>query len=246
MKIFRVVILHLIVFSITGAKFKMYTFLYNETNQERAQEYITCLETNLNHESIGSVCIAYDTSRDEPGDTPLLDYLKKLEASNQLSLVYIKSRPTYGYFFNLVNKTCPNERIILCNADIYFNDSLKLLDNFAFKKDMMLVLTRWNVTPDGELKQFHQHCRPEISSQDVWVFQSPIRRFNDDLTMGILHCDSKFAFRAYHAGFKLYNPCLDIQCCHYHLSDIRNYHQYPGCPGSIMRGTPWIKLDQIK
>ncbi len=219
---------------------KLYTFLYNEKKQIRRQEYMTCLEKNLAHPLIDYIHVMYDTSKDENGNIQLLDYLQSLEEEGLITINYIKSRPTFGNFFEHANNEFKNEIIIIANGDIYFNDTLHVLENFDFEKDMVFALTRWDVQRNGALQLFRLAL-----SQDVWIFKAPIdRRFDDNLELGLLHCDGKFAYRTIKAGFRVYNPCLSIQCCHLHLSNIRNYSDV--APDmSQMRAMNPMKLEKI-
>ena len=197
-------------------KFILITMLYNEKNPKRVQEYITCLEKNLAHDRIDTIHVFYDTSNDY-GNNAMLKYLK----SKEVVITYIEGRATYQDCFNLANERYPYSRIIISNADIYFNDTLKLLDDYNLT-DKFLALTRWDVKRDCCIKPF----TPFGSySQDTWIFESPIRKFNGPtIQLGTPGCDNKIAFQAHKSGLKVTNPCKTIQCCHVHLSGIRNYN----------------------
>ncbi len=222
------------------------TFLYNEPKENRIQEYIYCLEKNSTHRSIDRVIITYDPSKDTDSN-PLLDYLLQKEQEGCIELRYKEGRPTFGYFFELTNNEFLNRKIIIASADIYFNNTLCLLDDLDFT-NTFLALTRWDVTKEGKLQQFlDNRGKPRTLSQDVWIFQSPIRKFkNDTITLGVLRCDPKIAYQAHTAGYQVCNPCLDVQCCHYHLSNVRNYnHKFPP-RGNDLKATPWQTLAQMK
>ena len=196
-------------------RFKLLTNLYNEKNNDRIAEYITCLENNLNHESINKIHILYDTSNDD-NENKLLAYLKK----KNVIISYLKKRQTYQDCFDFANKCYPNSKIILCNADIYFNNTLKLLDSYDLT-NKFLALTRWDETNDGKLLPLIRPDGSEISnSQD----ETPLRKFeNSKIEIGIMGCDRHIAYQAMASGLEVLNPCFSIQCCHLHLSNIRNY-----------------------
>ena len=223
--------------------FVLITVLYNETNNERIQEYITCLERNLSHQLIEKVHVIYDRTRDDD-DNKLLQLLK----NKQVSLTYITGRPTYDFCFKLVNDCYPNKKIILSNADIYFNETLFKLVGYDLT-GKFLALTRWNVEKNNkmQLEGYSRYGRGNIYSQDSWIFQTPLRDCRDDTTqLGILHCDTWIAYRAKKVGLKVINPCLDIQCCHLHLSGVRHYEKmsFPKEKGIKLHGfgVPWTRL----
>ncbi len=218
------------------AKFKLITTLYNETNRARCAEYRLCLEKNLAHDVINEIHILYDTSKDDEQN----ELLKYLETKN-VTITLISGRPTYGYCFQLANTYYPNSAVILSNADIYFNTTLNQLEKYdLFNK--FLAITRWDVYPNGQLHLFGGMHYPRSDSQDVWIFRTPLRPFaNDNIRMGLLDCDGRIAFQARQAGLQVINPCKTIQCCHVHLSGVRNYPErvgsYPHHEAILIQGT---------
>lgn len=218
--------------------FILVTVLYNETNSKRMQEYITCLERNMAHQLIEKVHVVYDQARDDE-ENKLLKFLK----DKGVALTYVRGRPTYNFCFELVNAYYPNRKIILSNADIYFNDTLFLLQDYDLT-NRFLALTRWNVQKNGKIKLQHASSRRDnIWSQDSWIFQTPLCNFMDDsITLSSVNCDTWIAYRAKEAGLAVINPCLDIQCCHLHLSQIRHLGTMPSPTGSDF-GVPWTKLE---
>lgn len=223
------------------AKFVLITSLYNETNNVRIQEYITCIEKNLEHPMIGLIHVLYDTSHDN-ADNRILNFLK----TKNIEIHYLSGRPTFGNCFDLANSLQGRQKIIISNADIYFNESLDNLDSYDLQ-DKFLALTRWNIESDGQLNLFWLHDQNghfrqqwQEHSQDAWIFATPLRKFNDDIDVGTDHCDSRLAYEAYASGLKVLNPCLTIQCCHLHLSGIRHY-TYQKMENKC-RKVPWTKL----
>jgi hypothetical protein len=231
----------------TPEKFTLMTVLYNEKNEARIAEYITCLEKNMANDRIDQIHVIYDSSKDT-GKTTILDYLKE----KNIPITCVKGRPTYALCFALANYQYPNKRIILANADIFFNETLHLLDDYDLT-DTFLALTRWNITKSGALQLFKQY-KPcghfsktgSESSQDVWIFSTPIRDFRkNSVKLGLMGCDTTIAYYARESGLRVLNPCLSIQCCHLHLSKIRNYNpasapyaKDPKLP------VPWVTLTE--
>lgn len=223
-------------------KFSLIINLYNETNISRMSEYICCLEKNVAHNCIDAIHVLYDTTKDD-NKNYLLHYLQ----SKKIGITYIKECPTYGTCFELANTLFPNKRIIVSNADIYFNETLSLLHNHSLE-NKFLALTRWNVLSDGRLEIFKQYHNGEFqklwseTSQDVWIFQTPLKKFvNDSIHLGTMQCDSLIAYQAHISGLTVINPCLSIQCCHLDLTGIRNYNSDIRSEGTWMP-VPWQKL----
>lgn len=239
----KLVVSIFILFSPLLAKFTLITVLYNETHEQRRQEYVTCLENNLKHPDIGKIHVLYDTDKDDSHNI-LLNYLKM----QNVSITYVKGRPTYGLCFDLANQNYQNCSIILSNADIYFNDTLhQLLDYDLSNK--FLAITRWNIKDDGTLELFRQFKQDgsfddamSYLSMDVWIFRTPLKQFNNpNFQIGTWACDGYIAYQAYVSGLEVSNPCLSIQCCHLHRSQVR--HWIPqSIPGAKALINPWGKL----
>jgi hypothetical protein len=220
-------LIHISLFNETfqNQKLKLITVLYNETNSERMKEYITCLEYNLVHPSIDHIHVLYDTVRDDTTNE-LLSYLKR----KKVTISFIQGRPSFVYCFKLANEMFPNAKIILTNADIYFNDTLKVLENYNLT-GQFLAITRKEVAVDGTIS-YMRKTEPYIGrregSQDVWIFQTPLPLFKrEDIKLGTLHCEGEVAYQLIKLGLKVINPFFSIDCFHVHLSGIRHYADRP-------------------
>lgn len=197
--------------------FILMTTLYNEENPQRVEEFITCIERNLQHPSIERIHVFYDSLKDKPNaKSKIFKYL----ASRDISVSFVKGRVSFDQFFKLANTAYKDRNIIITNADIYFNETLALLDRYSLS-GKFLCLTRWDVTKQGKLVPFL-----ESASQDTWIFKAPIAPFqHGEIKLGTWHSDSQISYQAHLAGLKVHNPSKDIQCCHLHLSEIRNYNK---------------------
>lgn len=227
-----------------GPLWVLVTVLYNEANEQRRNEFISCFDRNKQHPSIDHIHVVYDTSKDDEYNL-LLNYLK----TQDCTISYVSGRPTFGYCFDLVNKQYLNATIILSNADIYFNETLNVLNEHDLT-NKFLAITRWDVQEDGKLELFRQY-KPDGSfdeamsqlSMDAWIFRAPIKQFpHSAIQLGTWACDGYIAYQAYLAGLEVINPCLSIQCCHLHLSKVR--HWIPqSIPGLKALRVPWEKLN---
>lgn len=222
-------------------KFVYITFLYNEQRPERAREYIKCLELNLAHSSFDTFHIIYDMTRDiVSGKSEILSFIQ----SKNIKVTYINGRPTFRYLFSLANELYPHRKILIGNADIYFNDTLERLESYDLTNEF-LVLTRWNLQSDGSIAPFlYTKGGMRDNSQDAWIFKTPMREFTmADLELGTPGCDSKIAYRAQESGLTVINPCYSIQAIHMHLSGIRNYPNIiPSRDYSMKVPCSWLKI----
>ena len=227
--------------SVSESPFICITVLYNEVNTRRIQEYITCLDRNLAHKLIEKVHVVYDTSKDDQHNT-LLKYLQ----SKGIAITFVEGRPTYGYCFALANTIYPDRSIILSNADIYFNHTLWLLQEYDLT-NTFLVLTRWNIGKRGRMTlEYARRRKKNIWSHDVWMFKTPLRAFeNDAIRVGTVYCDCRIAYQAKQAGLYVLNPCLSVQCCHVHKSRVR-HRSTPSFNKKEILGVQWCRLPKEK
>ena len=194
--------------------------LYGEKNIGRDREFMHCLDKNLENKRIKKIVVFYDTEN-VPKDKD--NFLGKISKKN-IKIVYTKGRLTYKKAFSYANTHFKNSNIILANADIYFNESLSKF-NLINMDNKMFCLTRWNVYKNGKLKiaYLKNHSEKSIISQDAWIFKTPLKTdFRCDLALGLNHCDSFLNYHLKKSKLKISNPCLDVQACHYHLSDYRS------------------------
>lgn len=226
----------------TQSHFVLITSLYHEKQANRVQEYITCLERNLNHPDIELIHVFYDVLGDEnPKSGPLWDFLT---THDRIVIEDVHGRPTFGNCFTAANELYAGKAVMISNADIYFNETLHLIKTLDLT-NIFLALTRWNVTAKGGLAPFTGRRGSQYhGSQDTWIFQSPIAMNGDGIQIGMSHCDIYISYRALMSGFGVYNPCQSIQCCHLHLSNVRNYPSIGG-PKKPFGLVPWCKIEQV-
>lgn len=209
------------------------TSLYNERNQDRVREYLICLQQNLNHTLIKKVVIFYDTGKDvlNHEENRLLEAIKKLP----VTIEYLQDRPDFELCFNFANTHFPHERIIIANADIFFNDTLAKLSSFDLA-NTFIALTRWNLQKNGVIQFYGSNF-----SQDVWIFTTPLRPFKkSSYKLGTPACDIYIAYQAKAAGLNVINPALSVQAIHLHNTNVRNYT--PTDPAEPFIGLAHTKL----
>lgn len=195
----------------TPGGFVVLTSLYNETDPRRVTEYLESISRNLWNDSIDEIVVFYDTSRDG-GSSLIREYLDTVP----VRIEAIESRPTFAMFFSFANRQYRERRVIVCNADIYFDRSLTLLDDYDLS-GRFLCLTRWEALEKGELNFAAWNF-----SQDVWIFQAPLREFPADIPLGVLGCDNRVAWEAENSGLIVLNPSRSIRSYHVHSSGVHS------------------------
>lgn len=199
-------------------KFVLITSLYGEKNVGRVEEYKRCLLKNISHDLIDEVLVFFDTNNAD-SENKILNFLYH----NSISVEYIQGRPSFQFLFEQANKRYPNHLVMVANADIYFNQTLHNLKTIDFE-NTFVSLTRWNEHKNGSLEPQDSWRHYNEMSHDVWIFKTPISIPNcSSILLGTWQCDGKISRCAFEAGYKVINPCLEVQACHVHTSQVRNY-----------------------
>ena len=225
--------------------------MYNETNQERVKEYLSCLETNMNNPYIDHIVIFYEKSTKPDNFLPIL---RKYD----VELAFIRHRPVFDEFFEHCNCYYPNRRCVVANADILFvhDQSFNLLENVDLS-DKILTITRYNqinqlpylnIVPGititnqyGDLKTQHNlGC-----SIDTWIFETPLTiDFKCSYMLGTVRCDSSLNYQIKKSKkYTPYNPCKDFISIHEHKGwSPKKYGIVKDLDGQLYNIHEWDKL----
>ncbi|MCI0393433.1 MAG: hypothetical protein L0332_20220 [Chloroflexi bacterium] len=188
---------------------------YEDTEVSRQGEFLECVRRNIANEQLHEIHLFIE----EPlGIEWFLATYPSLAAA-KVHLIAHGRRVTYRDLFTYANMQLSGRRVIIANADIYFDHTLGQLDDYGLS-GKLLCLSRWDVQTDGSLCHFDHP-----SSQDAWIFQAPIRDFPCDFHLGVLGCDNRLAWEAGRAGLALANPSRSLRACHLHLSQVRRYSE---------------------
>lgn len=176
---------------------------YEDRNHKRKQEIDHCFQKNLHNRHINVIVI---------------------ESSHKL---------TYNYFFERINQVVePNDVSVICNSDIYLDDTITLTQHM--RHDQFFALSRWDILKNGEAVFTNRR-----DSQDVWIVRGPVRKINGNFTLGMRGCDNRIAHEAAKAGYHVLNPSRSIKTYHVHNSNIRNYtFNDPAVPEPYMTVDP--------
>lgn len=186
----------------------LFTGIYEDADSTRTAELVFCLRKNILNPCFSKIFLFLESQIN--ADQQLL------RAHSKIGLLGINRRALYADYFEEGNKF-PGEIIVIANSDIFFDDTLKLVETLDMT-NRLLCLTRWEYRSDTEFG-----LQTGAHSQDVWIYKAPIAKIDCPFGMGRWACDNKLAYRAQEAGVLLANPCLDIRSYHYHISGVKHY-----------------------
>ena len=89
---------------------------FTPPNLQRYSEYITCIHENLGNKLIKQIIVFVS-------DNSEFNFTHK-----KLKVIQVKGRPTYKDYFDYCNKHLKDEVCILANTDIFFDESLEVLN----------------------------------------------------------------------------------------------------------------------
>ena len=163
------------------------------------------------------------------------------------SIIVQKKWPQYNDLFKQANKY-KDKLSIIANGDVFFDDSLRHAEPLDWERKLFLHITRREASliHDPSENHFGIHswkdevkecstdgCVNHLSllemnpdsfrgSADAWIFKAPIKLFGENVQIGTSFCDHAISSLAENAGYKVRNPCLDINVNHLHASRERH------------------------
>ena len=182
---------------------------FRSVDYQRHSEYLTCIHENLENEYIEKVYVFIS-------DDSKLNF-----KSEKIKIIQRDERPTYKDLFEFCNKNLKDQICIIANADIILDDTLSHVKS-ANLDNVFVALTRWEVFCENRewcIAPFNNS-----SSQDVWMFKSPIVTSDEmEFTLGKPGCDNKIAKLMADNNYEVRNPANQIVASHFHLSGFRTY-----------------------
>ena len=199
----------------------LYTTYFFSDNVERQNEIDECLCRNIENECIDNIYLFLDQKTDASRVESILNNIKS--KSNKVTLLKINKIPSYKDWIENIKPT--NGIALFSNADIYFDETINLMQDYLVQSKSLLCITRHEDCEDT-LKL----CKNPQWSQDVWAIdalQANNIDFKKDLDVptGKFRCDNKIAYVFTVNGWDLFNPCNSIRCYHKHSSNLRKYDE---------------------
>ncbi|GAB5380443.1 MAG: hypothetical protein Alis3KO_25830 [Aliiglaciecola sp.] len=186
---------------------------YQCGDKERQTEIDLCLTKNIENELVTKLFVLVD----DGSTVPFSD--KKIE------VLSIESRPTYKKWIELTRKFSLEGISILCNSDIYFDETIRIFEKVLRSPEQFVALSRWEVAKNKSTLHPNPHW-----SQDVWAINcnnsfSPEMLHQLDFQMGVPRCDNKIAYLFGIFGWQVFNPCALIKSYHVHETELRTYNK---------------------
>jgi len=192
---------------------------------KRQQEIDYCLEQNINNIYIDKIYLLNEK-----------EYSNSLFKSKKIEQIVINDRLKYSYAIDFANKNCKDDIVIIANNDIYFDDTLLVLDHLDEKEwiDKLIVLTRYERSKNNEIlsqdkiphyysKHYNTFFKSQrIWSHDAWIFKGKLKTFPCDFYLGVHGCEGAFITQLKkNTHIKVQNGYPYIRAIHYHLSKFR-------------------------
>jgi len=186
---------------------------YQCGDKERQKEIDLCLSKNAENALIDNLFVVIDDGCECP-----------VESSN-IRVININTRLTYKKWIEMTAQYCTSGITVLCNSDIYFDESLCCIHEVLKEEKSFIALSRWELLGGSTSKHPNPHW-----SQDTWAMNvgeelSPTFMHQLDFPMGVPRCDNKIAYLFAVQGWKVYNPVDFLKSIHAHETQMRTYHK---------------------
>ena len=183
-------------------------------NQERAAELLKALQKNIACKHIKAITLVIE----ENGlDDAMLEAVES--SQNKVETHTIARRMTWAGAVDVACAgTSPGGIAAVANADVWFDHTAQLFDNW----------TRWS----DVLFAVYRNAEPNVQRADAWLFKPPFQLEGTDIPLGLERGDQRICAMAQNAGFLVLNPAVDIMLHHEHAN-------HPGYDGSKRADPPW-------
>lgn len=191
---------------------------FSHRKEERNYEIRECLWKNVNNEHIDRIILLNERiyTQEELG-----------VANGKVEQIDIGHRLQFSDIFKYVEKLNLQGYIVTCNADIFFDKSLRNIKYTGIHKEKIVYSQLRFEYTDKTLSK----CKifgPRCDSQDTWIFHSECnipKKFRSQfkISYGIRNCDLKINYLYSLLNFKIINDPYFIKTYHYHKSNIRDY-----------------------
>src|SRR5580698_4989686 len=117
--------------------------LYVDTNIPRCQEFMECVRRNAANPCIDHLHVFVEI----PANSPVAGLLPTFPqlGSPKVKLIHFGRRATYQDLFFYANTHLRGQRVIVANADIYFDATLAQLEGYDLNRKL-IALSRWDIT----------------------------------------------------------------------------------------------------
>ena len=222
-----------------SSDFAIVTTMFNEQDNQRREEFVETLNLNISNKFISRIFIFFEEkpSHENYSKDDSFEKIRKGIYHEKVTTIPINFRPSFSEMIGFANQFAPQSKIILSNADIYFDDTLALIENYHLHNSLLAITRYEKINNEWILhKQSYKiNNLNYYTSHDSWIFKTPFNcKIEPSFRPGFPSCE-KFMGDVFAHGYKIANPSLDIRSFHIHASDKRNFEDrdyypfYPYC-----------------
>lgn len=196
---------------------------FEDSNQSRAEELVTCLRRNIANRNIDTVYVVTEEHTRVELNGPVV--------------IRIDKRPLFRDMFRIIESRSGTDDInIVINTDCFLDEEdTRTVSGIARNEAWCILRTEIEsaepVQVDENLnkKNLKKHSR---DMQDGWVFRGkPPSTLWLDFHMGVPGCDNRLAYEFEKAGYVIRNPYLFVKLYHLHKTKVRRYSERQRVPG---------------
>lgn len=212
---------------------------YNETNPERMQELIYCIQANLDNPYVSHIHdFGYQSSKYLPESITKNPKYIFVEQKSNTWLTY-ETAFKYSNLLENIDKYGSYWGIINCDIFLDYKQSQWQLIRGRLNSGFVFAQSRheFNILPNGETvakmdenfaKMYH------ANTQDGWFYKAPIHissgnnmmnemnRIDVSFELGMLGCDNAIADRLIKASYKVINQPETFKLMHYDIAKGKN------------------------
>lgn len=150
-------------------------------------------------------------------------FVDRVEFANvfgsKLEIVHLRERLSYNEWFEYCRVHYHDDIKILINSDIFLNESVARLDYIEQWANTLYVISRKDLTKDGEIVRSAQtYLGPDIIdptwSQDCWIYKEPLPKMTEKIYLGVLHCENNMRIDLQMLGARIENLTDYVDCLH--------------------------------
>jgi hypothetical protein len=166
-----------------------------------------CLTRNIACEAIDEIRILAEGPTDG------------IPSSRKVQVRAIAARPTYHDYFEWIRESASHGDVsMVANADIYFDQSIGILETHPPDDASVFALSRWNASADGQAELYDHN-----DSQDAWIFRGVPRPIDGNFRVGVPRCDNRLVHELEKAGYRVLNPSFSLRAFHLHAGERQPY-----------------------
>ncbi|MEI6850247.1 MAG: hypothetical protein WCK29_04375, partial [archaeon] len=203
-------------------KVNLLTQYYVDSSKERQKEIDYAIRKNCNNKFIDKIYLFMEK-----------DHRLPILKNRKIEKIIIGERLEYQHCLNFSNKNLQNQLSIIANSDIYFDESINLINNLNFD-NLLLAITRHDLI-NGKVLPLQKPImhgrvldpRP-AQTQDAWIYEAPVRNItNAYIQLGVMHCERRFAALFDKERYEIINPYPLLRAIHVHTTQKRNTPYVP-------------------